>query len=251
MPHIIEGSLVGCFHLDTTSTQKVTAFVLAGGLGTRLGELTENCPKPMIEISGKPILLHIVENLKKNGIYDIMISVSYMKEKIIQYFGDGSSFGVAIRYIEENRILGTAGSLSLVDKNVVEETILVVNGDVMTDCEYDGMISYHSYNKSQLTVAAKNYTVEIPYGVVTLENDQIISLVEKPKIQNLINAGIYVLNSEVIDLIPYNQFFNMTDVVEKCLNEQMRVCPFLITNRWIDVGVPDELTRARKTFKVQ
>lgn len=225
------------------------AIIMAGGEGTRLRPFTENLPKPMIEINGIPLLERQVRRLVKMGITTIYISVNYLSEVIKEHFGDGSGFGVVINYLHEDKKLGTAGALSLLPKLESSEPIIVMNGDVLTTSDFMNLYHFHKEHNSVVTVSAINYHVDIPYGVIDFEGTEVKALLEKPSQKFFCNAGIYALSVDVLNNIPVDTFWNMTDLIEKCLLDKTKVTVFPVHEYWSDIGTPTDLEKARKEFK--
>jgi dTDP-glucose pyrophosphorylase len=208
--------------------------LMAGGIGERLRPLTENTPKPMLQVGNRPILHTIVEKFSNCGFEDIFMCVNY-KSKIIQdYFGDGKKFGVNIEYVQENQKMGTAGALSLL-KGKLNEPFFVMNGDLLTTLDFEKMLDFHLDNKSKATMCVRQYKFEIPFGVVSLNNENIVSLEEKPIHNFFVNAGIYILDSECLELIP-NKFYNMTSLFEKMVSNGKKTISFPMKEYWIDIG---------------
>lgn len=225
------------------------AVIMAGGEGSRLMPLTENMPKPMVEINGLPLLERQVRRLCNMSITQIYISVNYLSEVIKGYFGDGSKFGVDISYLHENKKLGTAGALSLLPNCDDLKSILVMNGDVLTTSDFINLFHFHEEHQSAITIGAVDYHVEIPYGVIQYDGAKVKSLLEKPSQHFFCNAGIYALSNTVLKKIPKNQFWNMTDLIEQCLTEEDVVSVFPVHEYWSDIGTPADLDKAREEFK--
>lgn len=208
--------------------------LMVGGIGERLRPLTENTPKPMLQVGNRPILHTIVEKFSNCGFADIVMCVNY-KSKIIQdYFGDGKKFGVNIEYVQEDQKMGTAGALSLL-KDKLNEPFFVMNGDLLTTLDFEKMLDFHLDNNSKATMCVRQYKFEIPFGVVSLNNENIVSLEEKPIHNFFVNAGIYVLDSECLELIP-NKFYNMTSLFEKMVSNGKKTISFPMKEYWIDIG---------------
>jgi len=202
-----EGKLVGIKEIDTLlkPVQKSNPVVLmVGGLGTRLRPLTEHTPKPMLKVGNKPILETIILNFKKYGFVNIILCVSYKSEMIEEYFKDGSAFGVNIRYIHENKRMGTAGALSLA-KEKLNEPFFVMNGDLLTNINFENMMTYHLSNKAIATMGVREYDFQVPYGVVKTDGIDILSIEEKPVHQFYVSGGVYVLSPEVLPYIPEDE----------------------------------------------
>jgi dTDP-glucose pyrophosphorylase len=226
-----------------------TAVIMAGGEGTRLMPLTENLPKPMIEINGLPLLERQIRRLCNMGIQLIYISVNYLSEIIEDYFGSGKKFGIEIRYLQESKKLGTAGALSLLPNINDLETVLVMNGDILTNSDFINLLHFHEDQQSAITISAVDYHIKIPYGVIKYDGVEVKAIQEKPSQQFFCNAGIYALSSSVLKKIPINKFFNMTDLIEKCLSEGDMVSVFPVHEYWSDIGTAEDLDKVRKEFK--
>lgn len=220
-----------------------TLLIMAGGMGKRLKPYTENCPKPMLKISGKPILLHIIEKAIKEGFSKFTISLYYLPEVIIDYFGDGSEWNVEIKYIKEESPLGTAGGLSLMDSRQ-EQPFIVVNGDVMTNVNFRDMLSFHESNYSIATMAVREYIQHNPYGVVSTRDQEIIGFEEKPIISSFINAGVYVLEPVVLDYLEENSYCDMPALYNILRKNDLRTIVFPIHEAWSDIGRPQDLIEA-------
>ena len=218
---------------------------MAGGEGRRLRPLTDRLPKPMVPVAGRPILERIVLHLVGYGIKRIYISVNYMAEVITEHFGDGARFGCAITYLRESAPLGTGGPLSLLPEPPAHP-LLVMNGDLVTQVDVSRLLQFHERQGACATLAARHYQVEIPFGVVTERDDRLVELVEKPTPHYLINAGIYVLDPDVLPLVPAGAFFPITTLFEKLLAHKRRVAVYSIEEDWIDVGRREELCRAAR-----
>jgi len=227
------------------------AVILAGGKGTRLRPLTDNLPKPLLKIKGKTIIEHLLDLFKKYGIRDIIISVGYLKEKIMDYFEDGSRFGVNITYIEENRPLGTAGPLKML-KEVLDDPFILTNGDELKDINIPRMFRLHKRKNAMATIALTTTSTPEEYGVVTLDGTRVLEFLEKPEKgkapSNLINAGFYILEPGIIELIPDGFSKIETDVFPKLASRQ-RLRGFVFTGSWFDTGTIERFKQAEKRWK--
>ncbi|MBD3920700.1 nucleotidyltransferase family protein [Paenibacillus sp. PR3] len=217
--------------------------LMAGGLGTRLSPLTNNCPKPLLKIGEKPILEVILDNFIMNGFHRFMISVNYKAEMIIDYFGDGSKWGVEIQYIHETKRLGTAGALSLLPFRPTEP-LLVMNGDLLTKVNFRQMLDFHNETVVQATMCVREYEYQVPYGVVKADNYRLISIEEKPHQRYFISGGIYVIQPEAMDLIPLDTFYDMPNLFSDLIAEGKETAVFPIREYWIDIGRIDDFERA-------
>lgn len=238
--------LVGMVTIDDFVPAKnptLQALVMAGGVGSRMRPLTDSLPKPMLPVGDKPLMEIIVQRLKKAGIDRINVAVHHESEKITDYFGDGSDFEVSINYVTEDRPLGTAGALGLMESPT--ETTLVINGDILTNIDYQAMFSAHRENHADLTVAVQRQDLQLPYGVFDCEGSSIKGITEKPVMNFLINAGIYLLEPSVYGLVPTGERYDMTDLIQRLLDEGRSVHAFPLLESWIDIGTPDEYRRAQ------
>ncbi|WP_444641662.1 nucleotidyltransferase family protein [Caproiciproducens sp. R1] len=220
--------------------------IMAGGEGKRLSPLTDGCPKPMLKIGGKPVLETILNQFIKQGFYQFCFSVNYLSEQIRDYFGDGSKWGAEIRYIMEKDVMGTAGSLSLFPVKT-DRPVIVINGDILTKLSFEQLLNFHLSRQARATVAVTTYDFQVPYGVVKVNKDTLIGFDEKPVYASFINAGIYVLNPDVLSDIP-NSYFDMNRLLENMLKNKEPVCIFPIREYWIDIGKPEDYHQASLDF---
>lgn len=221
-----------------------TAVIMAGGEGKRLKPITDDIPKPMIRVGGKPVLESIINQLADSDIKKIYISLNYKSEIIEKYFKDGAQFGVNISYLREKTKLGTAGALTLIPE-IPSGPIIVINADVITKINYSRIIEFHRQHHCVMTVAATQYMLNIPYGVFNLSSNFLLGIEEKPQKTFFCNAGIYVLNPEIIHLISENEEFNMTDLIEKLIRKGLPITAFPLHEYWIDIGQMEDLKRAQ------
>jgi len=236
-----DNRFVEIFTFDDIEFNLITnpVIIMAGGLGTRLGELTKDTPKPMLKVGDKPILEQIIINFVKEGFYRFYISVNYLSEVIKDYFGDGTSLGIEIKYIEEKERLGTAGALSLI-ADEVEEDIIVSNGDVLTQVNFNQFLKYHLEKGSDATMCVREISHNVPYGVVECLDNKLISIKEKPKYSFNINAGIYALSPKILKKIEYSKYLDMPTLFEKTNDKYI----FSINDYWIDIGQKDDYVQA-------
>lgn len=220
-------------------------FILAGGLGSRLKELTRNTPKPMLPINGKPMLESLILSFRDQGYTNFYISVNYLKEKIINYFNDGSELGVKIKYVIENKKLGTAGPLSLLDEAHYQETkYIVVNSDVRVNSDFNALLRYHMKSKNIITVCAKEHEHQIPYGVIRFDNDAVVSIDEKPVSSYFVSAGLYLIDRKALSLLDHNIATDMSDYINRVKDNNSKVGLYPLHEEWLDVGLPSEYEKA-------
>jgi dTDP-glucose pyrophosphorylase len=217
------------------SGKKSVVIIMAGGLGTRLKDLTKEVPKPMLKVGEEPLLQHIIDNFKQYGYNRFTLSLNYKAEIIQNYFQDGIAYGVKINYVIEKERLGTAGGIKL-GKDFIDDDFFVINGDIFTNLNVDAMMNYHKENHFDITVGVRKYYYEVPYGVVEVENNCIKTLKEKPKVDYLINGGIYCLNPELINYIPDNIYYEITDLINTCIEKGLKVGYYEIKDYWMDIG---------------
>lgn len=224
-----------------------TVVLMAGGLGSRLRPLTDTTPKPMLPVGGRPILETVIGRFKKHGYSRFVVSLNYMGDIIRNYFGSGLSMGVDITYLEENKRMGTAGALGLLDRTP-NDSFFVMNADILTLVDFESLMDYHLRNGSDATMCIREYGMEVPYGVVRLNKDTIISIEEKPIQQFYVNAGIYVLTPEMLNLIPKGTPLDMTGLFEKAVATGMTTLSFPIREFWMDIGNPEDYERANLEY---
>jgi len=220
---------------------------MVGGLGTRLRPLTENTPKPMLKVGSKPILQTIVGKFADCGYTNIVMCVNYKSHIIQDYFGDGSEFGVNIEYILEEQRMGTAGALSLL-KEKPTEPFFVMNGDLLTNLDFEKMLDFHEVYDAKATMCVREYDIEVPYGVVNVTNENITSIEEKPIHNFFVNAGIYILDPDCIDLIPRDGFYDMPSLFEKMITNNNKTISFPLQEYWLDIGRIADYERANLEY---
>jgi dTDP-glucose pyrophosphorylase len=241
-----ENRLVDVVFLNDLSLENsinVRAVVMAGGFGTRLQPLTESMPKPMLQIDDKPLMEHMIEQIRDSGIHNIHITTHYLPEKIHEHFGDGEDFGVDLNYVPEEEPLGTAGALSLL--KVRKEPLLVVNGDILTKVNFTDMINYHRDNDASITIGVTAYEIEIPYGVIETDGNEIIGILEKPVYKHFVSAGMYVIEPEVLALMPQGERCDMPELIEMILKKGHKAISFPIREYWLDVGRHKDYDKAQ------
>jgi dTDP-glucose pyrophosphorylase len=225
------------------------AVVMAGGRGSRLGALTAKTPKPLMRVAGRPIIEWIILNLVSSGIRNIYVSVNYLADQIENQLGDGSRLGCTVHYLREQlqSPLGTAGSLSILrEEGRPEHALVVMNGDLMVQFDVGDLVNAHAARSSAVTVVTRQYRHEVPFGVVERLPDQSVgALTEKPVIDLEVNAGIYVVSPEALDLVPAATPSTMPELVERCIDKGWNVGAWTLSSDWIDVGTPRDLAKAQ------
>lgn len=221
--------------------------LMAGGLGTRLMPLTENCPKPMLPVGGKPILESILESFSEQGFRQFFLSVNYLAHAVRDHFGDGSQWGVDISYLHEDKRLGTAGALSLLPERP-SEPLVVMNGDLLTKVRFDNMLNFHAEHGAAATMAVREYDFQVPYGVVQLNGSNIAAIEEKPVHRFFVNAGIYTLSPTAFEHIPNDVFFDMPTLFERMLAAGHPTSAYPLREYWLDIGRLEEFERAQKEW---
>lgn len=221
-------------------------FIMAGGFGTRLKPLTNSCPKPMLKIGNKPMLETVIRGFIKAGFSNFYISTHYMPEIIKNHFGDGSALDINITYVHEDTPLGTGGALGLLPANISDNLpTIMINGDILTNIDYHKLLNFHLANHADATICVREYTYQIPYGVIHSENNKIISMVEKPKYNYHVNAGIYIISSQIIKSVPKNHYIDMPTLLEKHINLNRSILSYPIKEYWLDIGRIDDFKKAQ------
>lgn len=242
-----KSKIVGLHIWNALEANKITRsnamIIMAGGFGTRLRPYTENCPKPMLLVHNKPILEHIIMNAKAEGFQEFIIAIHYLGHIVEEYFGKGEQWGVNITYIKEVSLLGTSGALSLL-KNRPDEPFIVTNGDVITDINYGNVLDFHYKSSSVATMAVRQYELQNPFGVVQIEGLDIIGFEEKPVVRSNINAGVYVLNPDVVDYVEKDTYCDMPNLFENLRLDGKSIKAYLAHEKWMDIGRSDDLEKA-------
>jgi len=220
------------------------AVVMAGGQGIRLRPLTENIPKPMIRVAGRPILERIILHLVSYGIGRIFLSVNHLAHVVEDYFEDGSKYGTKIEYLREDDPLGSGGAISLLPE-IPEQALLVMNGDLIVDTNFTNMIEFHSQNDFYATMGVYSYFHQVPYGCVEIQDNKLAGLEEKPILEKMVNAGVYVLSPQAVSAIPKNTYSPITSLFENALKNNLVCGTFSIEKEWLDIGSPQQLRQAR------
>ena len=221
--------------------------LMAGGLGTRLRPLTETIPKPMLEVGGRPLLEQIIAGFAEQGFWRITVSVNYKREMVQDYFGDGSAFGVEIDYIEEDQRMGTAGALSLLSERP-DGPFVVMNGDLLVSLRFDGLLDFHKRLQAEGTMVVREYSHQVPYGVVRAEGDLMVGIEEKPVTRHYVNGGIYVLSPDALDRLEPGTPLDMPTLLSDITGTGGRVAVFPLRDYWRDIGQMDDLEAARSEY---
>lgn len=242
-----DGRFIDLRLTDPTQTSVLpnSAVLMAGGLGLRLRPLTDTLPKPLIQLAGKPILEIMLEKLVSQGLGQFFVSINYKADMIENHFGDGRKWGVDIRYLREQKRMGTAGALSLLPEKP-QHPILVLNGDILTSVNIAHMLDYHANLKAALTVGVFVHEQQVPYGVIEMNGNYISKIREKPVMRHFISAGIYILSPDVLDIVGSNDALDMPDLIASLIARGQRVAAFPIREYWIDIGHHDDLLRAQR-----
>ncbi len=220
-------------------------FIMAGGFGTRLKPLTDNCPKPMLKVGDKPILETLLLRFRRAGFHNFYISTHYLPDVITNYFGDGSKLGINITYINEDKPLGTGGALGLLPGDLIELPTILINGDILTTLDFSKLLEFHSNNEACATMCVREYEYKIPYGVIESEGINIKKMVEKPTHRYSVNAGIYVLEASLIQSVEKNVYIDMPSLLEEKLNKNKNVNHYTFHDYWLDIGQMDDYHRAQ------
>lgn len=248
IPVIDNGKVVGLESIQYSMESEPLnnpVFIMAGGFGTRLKPLTDNCPKPMLKVGDKPILETLIRQFSRAGFKNIFISTHYLPESITDYFGDGNKWGVNIQYVYEQIPLGTGGALGLLPENVDSLPLIMINGDVLTNIDFKRLLDFHNKSKGCATMCVREYRHQIPYGVIEGENNRIVAMTEKPTQSFFINAGVYVLEPEVFKNVQKDIRIDMPSLLEKQIENSKDVYMFPIHEYWLDIGRMDDYHKAQ------
>ena len=221
----------------------LSVLIMAGGKGNRLKPITLKTPKPLIKIGNKPIIEHNIDNLINYGVTEIFISVRYLKDQIIEYFTRKSIKNIKINFIEEEKALGTIGAVKNI-KNFKEDNILVMNSDLLTNINFEKFYNHFIENNAKMSIVTTPYEVNIPFGVIESENNLVTNFQEKPNLTFYSNAGIYLINKNLLKNVPKNKFYNSTDLME-ILMKKKELISYKFYGYWLDIGNPNDLIRAK------
>jgi dTDP-glucose pyrophosphorylase len=230
------------------SVLPVDVLIMAGGEGKRLQPYTNTIPKPMLVVGDKPIIEHNIDRLISFGVKNFYISIRYLGQKIIDHFGDGSGKGISIKYVWEDEPLGTLGAFRTI-KTFQSETILVMNSDLLTTIDFEDFYRSYIVSNADLGIASIPYQVNIPYAVLEIENNNVLSFEEKPTYNYYSNAGIYLLNKNLVEFVPDKGSFNATDLIDELIKRGKKISSFPILSYWLDIGRPEDFMKAIKDIK--
>ncbi len=249
IPVLEDGKVIGLQTMQSVNDKTHYAnpvFIMAGGFGTRLRPLTDNCPKPMLKIGDKPILETVIRSFVKAGFRNLYISTHYMPEVIKNHFGNGERFDAKIHYVHEEMPLGTGGALGLLPDDLSAELpLIMINGDVLTNIDFERLLKFHNESNADATICVREYDYQIPYGVITGEGSKIISMEEKPVHRFFVNAGIYVVSPRIFKGVPKNHRIDMPSLLEERMLQNDNVLMFPIHEYWLDIGRMDDFKRAQ------
>ncbi len=236
-------------HLLKKSRYDNPVFLMAGGFGKRLQPLTDNIPKPLLKVGAKPILENILEQFINAGFHNFYISTHYKAEMVRDYFGDGGDWNVTIKYVHEEIPLGTAGGLGLLPNNLPNLPILMMNGDILTKVDFVELLSFHLQHGGDATMCVREYDFQVPYGVIEAEGRDVTSIVEKPIHKFFVNAGVYVLNSSIINSVDGVTYLDMPQLLESIIKNSGKVNMFPVFEYWLDIGQIEQFEQAQLDAK--
>jgi dTDP-glucose pyrophosphorylase len=231
--------------INTTKKHENLVFIMAGGFGTRLKPLTDSCPKPLLKVGDKPILEIVIENFIKTGFVNFCISTHYRAEMIREYFGDGTKLGINIEYVYEDMPLGTGGALGLLPDNTSDLPVIVINGDILTKVDFDQLLRFHEENKCVATMCVRDYQHQVPFGVINGEGNKVKNMVEKPLHRFFVNAGVYVINSEIHKTVRKNSRVDMPSLLSLFLEKNASILMYPIHEYWLDIGSHEDFQKAQ------
>lgn len=242
-----EGTIIDILNFRIQETIiPADAVLMAGGEGKRLRPLTESTPKPLLKVGEKPIIEHNIDRLLKVGVKNINISINYLGDQIVDYFGDGANRNANIEYVREDIPLGTIGSILLVD-NFIHDDIIVMNSDLLTNIDFGDFFKAFKQSDADMAVAATSYHVDIPYAVLEVDDlNQVSSLKEKPRYTYYSNAGIYIIKKDLLSMIPDGKFYDITDLMDAIIGSDKKLITYPITGYWLDIGKHEDFKKAQK-----
>lgn len=242
----IENKVVNVINFrETKSYLPLDAIIMAGGRGQRLLPFTEHTPKPLLKVGAKPVIEHNIDRLASFGIYDFWITINYLGEQIESYFGDGINKNIRISYLKEQKPLGTIGAVSLI-QDLKHDYILITNSDLLTNLNYEHFFLDFLSQNADMAIVTIPYNVNIPYAVLEAVDGKVLNFKEKPTYTYYSNGGIYLIKKTVLDLIPFGQFFNATDLMEEMIKLKMKVYSYPLIGYWLDMGTPSDFEKAQE-----
>lgn len=233
------------FYDDLLTKYDNPVFIMAGGFGTRLKPLTDNCPKPLLKVGKRPILETVLQNFIQQGFHNFYISTHYLAEKIEAYFGSGEKWGVSIKYVYEECPLGTGGALGLLPDDISTLPLLMINGDILTSLSFEKLLHYHNEEGAEATMCVREYAYQVPYGVITHEGNRISSMLEKPVQHFHVNAGVYVVDSSIVKSVKSNCYIDMPTLLEQQMKRGKDIIMYPVHEYWLDIGRMDDFERAQ------
>ncbi|WP_318428226.1 nucleotidyltransferase family protein [Photobacterium leiognathi] len=249
IPILKKGELVGLetlHHLLSKPKLDNPVFIMAGGFGTRLRPLTDNCPKPLLKVGNKPILEIILQRFIDAGFHNFYISTHYLPEMIKEYFGNGSQWNVNITYVHESKPLGTGGALGLLPDTIEQLPLIMTNGDVLTNLDINALLEYHNKEDAIATMCVREYDYQIPYGVIDKDGNRVMGMTEKPTYKFHVNAGIYVVTPKLFNSVKENTKIDMPTLLESFIKDNNKVILYPLTEYWLDIGQMNEYKQAQK-----
>lgn len=246
----INGQIVDIldFSLRTTLIP-ADAVLMAGGEGKRLRPLTDKTPKPLLRVGDKPIIEYNIDRLKEVGVRNINLSINYLGDQLVDYFGDGSAKDISIKYVKESKPLGTIGSILLIE-DFKHDDIIVMNSDLLTNIDFSDFFKTYKEINADMIVATTSYHVDVPYAVLEVnETNTVKSLKEKPRYTYYSNAGIYILRKSILNMIPPDQFFDITDLMDRVIEMDLRLTTYPINGYWLDIGKHEDYKKAQEDIK--
>lgn len=237
------------FSLEERPALENPVFIMAGGFGTRLKPLTDNCPKPMLPIGDKPILQHTIERMRKQGFRHFFISTHYLPEQIKDHFGDGSELDVNISYVHEEQPLGTGGALGLLPPDIAEKPLILLNGDILTDLDFGHILESHEDKGADATMCLRELETSLAYGVVEVVEGNVTGMMEKPTYRHLINTGMYVLSDACVKSVERGMRIDLPSLLEQRIQAGCTVNAYTFYGKWIDIGQMTDYVRAQSTFQ--
>ena len=244
-----DGRLVDAVTLETLRRppkRDNPVFIMAGGFGSRLRPLTDSCPKPMLPLGDKPLLEHIVRRFMSQGFWNFYVSTHYMPDVITNHFGDGSDLGVSIKYVTEKEPLGTGGAIGLLPTDINTLPLIMMNGDILTDVDFTEILSSHTEAGADATMCLREHQTSVAYGVVSVEGNVVVDMLEKPTYSHLINTGIYVLSNELVKAVRPRTHLDLPSLLEQRISIGKKISAFKFHGQWIDIGNVADYQRAMR-----